>query len=136
VKAIGLLIILVIGGALALGSAPPFVSAQEQGDAARGERLFNRCKACHTLSEGPRKMGPHLQCLIGRTAGAVEGYRYSDAMIAAQFQWDRDTLEAYLRAPNNLVPGTRMSFAGIHNDQQLDDLVAYLEVATIESGCE
>lgn len=135
-KTTGKLLILALGGAIAFGGTTAFAAGDEAGDPVNGLRMFNRCKACHTVTNGGRKMGPHLQCLFGRTAGEVEDFsKYSNAMKSANFKWGHETLEVFLSKPNDLVPGTSMRFPGFHNHQQLDDLMAYLEEATEAPSC-
>lgn len=104
------------------------------GDAAKGKRVFNKCKTCHTLKEGRRKIGPHLQCIIGKPAGTVEGFKYSKAMAASGLTWDKETLSKYLVKPKDLVKGTKMTFAGIRKPQQIEDVIAYIEANAME-GC-
>lgn len=99
------------------------------GDAAAGEKVFNKCKACHSV-EGQNKVGPHLNGVIGRTAGTVEDYKYSKAMHEAGengLVWDAPTLETYLVKPKDLVKGTKMAFAGLKKKEDIDNVIAYLE---------
>ena len=115
---------LILGLALA---ARPCVAA----DAAAGKMVFNRCHICHTLEAGGRNgTGPNLHGLFGRKAGAVEHFKYSEAMKNSGIVWDRATLEKYLRDPKEFVPGTRMAFPGIESDEEIADLLAYLREAT------
>lgn len=93
----------------------------------RGKRLFLRCAACHDATvTGLPKTGPHLQGIVGRRAGAVEGYAYSPAMKAQSFQWDAARLEAWLTQPAAVVPATSMVFIGIPDAQERRALIAYL----------
>lgn len=100
------------------------------GDAAAGEKAFAKCKVCHTLEAGKNKIGPTLHGLFGRKAGTVEGFAYSDAMKNSGIVWDEDTLKKYLPDPKAMVPGTKMAFAGIKKEDELENLIAYLEQAT------
>lgn len=104
--------------------------AQAQ-DAASGQRVFNQCRACHTIDANARNgVGPNLHGVVGRKAASVEGFRYSTAMKAKGEQgwtWTEENLHPYLRNPREVVPGTNMSFPGIKNDQQINDLIAYLK---------
>lgn len=114
--------------ALALtGLAMP---ALADGDAVKGETVFKKCVACHAVGENAKnKVGPVLNDLIGRTAGTLDGYKYSAAMIeagAGGLVWTDDTLADYLTAPKALVPGTKMAFAGLKEEQDIEDLIAYL----------
>lgn len=118
---------IVLAVLLAAGTALP---AAAQGDADKGERVFNKCKACHAIDEAKNKVGPHLVNIFGREAGSLEGYNYSDAMKASGITWDHDTLAAYLADPKKVVPGGKMIFPGIRKEDQLADLIAYLERET------
>ena len=100
-------------------------------DAEAGQRVFNQCRACHTINEGGRGgVGPNLHGIVGRKAASVAGFRYSAPMREKGEQgvtWTEETLHPYLRNPRDVVPGTTMTFPGIKNDQQLNDLIAYLK---------
>lgn len=122
---------------LAMISGSAMISAamadEATGDAAKGAKVFARCKSCHTTAEGPSKlMGPSLHGLIGRQSGSVEYYqkKYSPAMKGANLVWNEENLDKYLTNPRNFIPKNRMAFAGIPNAQQRKDLIAYLEEAT------
>ena len=110
-------------------------SALAEGDAAAGAKVFNKCKACHILAGPAKRMGPTLECVIGRTSGTVEGYRYSKAMTEAGIVWGHDTLAEFLANPRAAVPRTKMAFPGVKNEAQLEDLVAYLEAETAGENC-
>ncbi|WP_428667965.1 c-type cytochrome [Reyranella sp.] len=116
-----------IAAILVAGSA----SAQS-GNEARGERLFNQqCKACHTLNkDGASTVGPNLHGLIGRKAGSAEGYSSSDAMKNSGIVWDDKTLVEYLKNPKGRVPGTKMVYAGLKQEAQQADMIAFLKKAT------
>ena len=99
------------------------------GDATAGKAVFNsQCAMCHTIAAGgPNLLGPNLHGIVGRTAGTTKGYNYSPAMKAAGFAWTKEKLAAYLPAPTALVPGNKMPYAGLHQPQKVDDLIAYLD---------
>ena len=99
------------------------------GDATAGKAVFNsQCAMCHTIAAGgPNLLGPNLHGIVGRTAGTTKGYNYSPAMKAAGFAWTKEKLAAYLPAPTALVPGNKMPYAGLHQLQKVDDLIAYLD---------
>lgn len=103
------------------------VPAMAEVDIKKGKKVFKKCKACHSLTEGKNKVGPSMFGLIGSNSGAVEGYKYSDAMLAANLTWDEATLKEFLRKPKELVPKTKMAFGGLKKEKQIDDLFAYLQ---------
>jgi cytochrome c len=97
-------------------------------DPQAGQRVFAQCRACHQVGETARSLiGPHLNGIVGRKAGAVEGYEYSAANKDLGIAWTEDALAAYLRDPAGRMPGSKMVFAGIKNDAQIADLIAYLK---------
>jgi cytochrome c len=98
------------------------------GDAALGKTVFAaQCAMCHTVTKGgPTIMGPNLFGLVGRKSGSVANFAYSKSMKGLGITWTEDKLKAYLPVPANMVPGTKMAFAGVKNPAQLDNLVAYL----------
>ena len=101
--------------------------AHAAGNASTGAALFNRCAVCHSNAKGaPNKLGPNLFAVVGRKAGTYPGFSYSSAMKRAGVAWTADKLMAYLAAPQQVVPGNNMPFAGIANAQQRTDIVAYL----------
>jgi len=103
--------------------------ALAEGDAAKGEKVFNKCKACHAVEAGKNKVGPSLHDIVGRTPGTVEGFKYSKAMeeFGASHTWDDATLHTYLEKPKDLVPGTKMAFVGLNKEDDRDDVIAYLK---------
>jgi cytochrome c len=109
----------------AIIAAPAFA---QTGDAAKGKAVFARCALCHDVKPGPKKMGPNLSGLFGRTSGTLAGFAYSPAMQKAKIRWDAKTLDAFLTKPSMLVPGNRMAFAGISNAADRANLIAYLKV--------
>jgi cytochrome c len=113
----------------ALMLAPALPAAAQ--DAAAGQRVFNQCRACHSIEQGGRNgVGPNLHGVVGRKAGSVEGFRYSASMrekVQGGLTWDEDTLRAYLANPKAVVPAGSMSYPGLRNEQQLNDLIAYLK---------
>lgn len=107
------------------------VAALAEGDIKKGKKVFKKCAACHTVKEGKHKLGPSLFGIFGRTAGSVEGVKYSDAMIASGIVWDEDNMREFLTKPKDYIKGTSMAFGGIKKEKQLDDLIAYLKDKTI-----
>ena len=116
--------------ALAITMAVGAGVAHADGDAAKGEKIFAKCKACHTVEAGKNKVGPSLAGVVGRKSGMAEGFNYSDAMKNAGLTWDDATLDSYLTAPKKLIPGTKMAFPGLPNEQDRLDVIAYLKSAT------
>ena len=97
-------------------------------DTASGERIFGQCRACHQVGETAKNgIGPHLNGLFGRKAGTVEGYNYSPANKNASIVWDDITFKDYIQDPKAKMPGTKMVYAGLKNEQQIADLTAYLK---------
>jgi cytochrome c len=101
--------------------------AQAQ-DATSGERSFGKCRICHEVgTEAKNRIGPHLNKVLGRVAGSVEGYQFSTANRMSAVTWNEENLSAFIRDPRAYMPGTKMAFAGIKNEKELLDLVAYLK---------
>ena len=103
------------------------VPALAAGDAGHGKTVFNRCAICHTTAkDGPNGIGPNLFGVVGRKAGTVANFNYSDAMKKSGIVWSDDKLAAYAQHPQTVVPGNRMAFAGLTNPQDAADVTAYL----------
>lgn len=117
---------LVVWVAVLMGAMAQFpVLAQ---DAALGEKVFNKCRACHQIGEGAKTLvGPPLNGIVGRKAGSIEGYSYSDANKNSGITWDEATLTEYLKNPRAKIPGTKMIFIGIPNEADILNLVAFLK---------
>ena len=113
--------------ALLIGTALP-AAAQ---DAEAGQRVFNQCRACHSINEGGRNgVGPNLHGILGRKAGSSEGFRYSASLrekAEGGLAWNEDMLRAYIANPKAVIPAGSMSYPGLRNEQQLNDLLAYLK---------
>ena len=104
-----------------------FGQAQAQ-DAAAGEKVFAQCRACHQVGEKAKyAVGPVLNGLFGRAAGSVEGYTYSPANKNSGLTWDEATFRDYIKNPRAKIPGTKMVYAGLKDEQRINDLVAYLK---------
>lgn len=106
--------------------------ALADGDAKKGKRVFNKCKACHEVSTDKNKVGPSLRGVFGRKAGTVEGFNYSDAMKNADIVWDEEKIDKYVENPKEFIPGNKMVYAGLKKEDQREDLIAYLKEATAE----
>jgi cytochrome c len=110
-----------------LALAVPTGAARAQ-DAAAGEHVFAKCRACHQVGEPARNMiGPSLNGVVGRPAGTFPGYSYSDANKNSGLTWDEATLKEYLKNPRAKVPGTKMAFPGLSSDVEIDNVIAYLK---------
>ena len=111
--------------ALALIASSAAALAQ---DAAAGKASFNRCLACHAVGEGAKnKVGPVLNGLDGRKSGTVEGYSYTEANKNSGITWNKDQFLDYIKDPKAKIPGTKMVFAGIKNENEAKSLWAYLK---------
>ncbi len=115
--------------ALAFAAALGGGAALAEGDAAKGKKVFKKCKTCHTFDPGKKKIGPHLTGIVGRKAASVEGYKYSKAMKAVDIVWDEATLDEFLKKPKAFIKGTKMTFAGLKKEAQRQDVIAYLKEA-------
>ena len=109
----------VASGALAQDAA--------KGDPAAGKTSFNKCLACHSIGDGAKnKVGPELNGLDGRKSGSAPDYSYSDANKNSGITWSEAQFKDYIKDPKAKVPGTKMIFAGIKNEQEISDLWAYV----------
>lgn len=119
--------ILIASAAIAGLAGPAFA---QSGDAEAGQRVFNQCRACHTINEGGRNgVGPNLFGILGRRAGAAENFRYSASLrelAEGGLTWDEERLRAYIRNPKEVIPRGSMSYVGLRNETQVNDLIAYL----------
>jgi cytochrome c len=106
----------------------PFAEIYAAADAAKGERTFGKCKACHKL-DGSNGTGPHLDGVVDRDIAAVEGYGYSGALTGLDGAWTPEALSAFLEKPKDFAPGTKMSFAGLKKPTDRANLIAYLAAA-------
>lgn len=96
-------------------------------DVAHGEEVFIKCSSCHVLEAGVNRIGPSLAGIVGRPAGTVEGYTYSEANANSGIIWTEEKLFQYLEDPQRIIPGTKMAFAGLPAGQDRTDIIAYLE---------
>ena len=103
------------------------VLADFTGDATAGATVFARCRACHVRDAGVNRLGPTLHDIVGREAGQVEGYRYSEANAQSGIIWTPDNLFQFLEDPRGFIPGTNMIFSGVSDPQDRADLIAYLQ---------
>ncbi|SIP96552.1 cytochrome c [Paracoccus thiocyanatus] len=110
----------------AVEEGPDFATVMASADAAAGEKVFGKCKACHKL-DGKDGVGPHLNGVVGRTVASVEEFNYSDPMKEHGGDWTPEALEEFLASPKTVVKGTKMAFAGLPKVEDRANLIAYLE---------
>ncbi len=118
-------------GALALAALG--VAWAEGPSAQRGAQVYNRCLACHALAQD--RVGPRHCGLLGRRAGSVPGFAYSQAMKDARLRWDEKTLDRFLARPLQVVPGSSMTYDGVADPRERADLIAYLRQANGTPEC-
>ena len=113
---------------LAAALAASAVAAAAAGELGAGEIAFKACRICHQIGESARNfVGPELNGVLGRKAGSVPGYNYSDANKHSGVVWDEATLAKYLRKPREVVPGTKMAFPGFDSDSDIANVISYLK---------
>ncbi|HMR32074.1 MAG TPA: cytochrome c family protein [Geminicoccaceae bacterium] len=103
---------------------PP--SARADGDVAKGEKVFTKCKACHEIANEKNKVGPSLHGVIGRKAGTVPGFKYSPAMANSGVTWDAATIAEYVAKPKEFITGNKMAFVGLKKEDEIQDLIAFI----------
>ena len=122
-------------------AAPPSAAAQalldelppayRHADLQNGALHLNLCRACHSFTQGgPNMTGPNLYGVFGRKVASKADYAYSAALSAKSWSWDAEHLDGWLKSPRTYVPGTKMSFYGVPDDQDRRDLIGYLKVVT------
>ena len=118
---------MVIAGAALLATT---TVALADGDPAKGEKVFRKCKACHMIGEKAKnRVGPELNGIVGRKIASIESFKYSKGMTKfgeTHDVWSEELLHEYLPKPRDLVKGTKMAFAGLKKDEDITNLVAYL----------
>ena len=108
---------------MALLAATPALAA----DPENGEKVFKKCQTCHDIKAEKNKVGPHLVGVIGRPAGSVEGFKYSDAMKNSGVTWTEENIATYLKDPKGFIKGNKMAFPGLKKDDEVADVIAYLK---------
>jgi cytochrome c len=113
---------------VAFATSASVAAAQDAADPAAGEKVFAKCKLCHQIGEGAKNaVGPELNGAVGRKAGSAPGYNYSTANKDSGITWDEAALKQYLKNPRAMVPGTKMTFAGLSKEKDIDNVIAYLK---------
>jgi cytochrome c len=112
-------------GAAVVVMAALLAHAAKAADVAHGKELFVTCAACH--SDKPDAIGPSLKGVVGRKAGALDNFRYSNAMMRAGIVWDEANLRDYIKDPQAKVKGNRMPFGGLNKPAEIDDIIAFLK---------
>lgn len=122
----------IIAATLGLMAAPAFAD----GDPDDGEKVFRKCKTCHMVGEDAvNRTGPALNGIINAPAAQVPDFKYSNALIAAAADglvWDEESLTTYLTKPKDMIPGGKMTFAGLRKDDDIEDVIAYLKIFSPE----
>lgn len=114
--------------AVAMIAAMPVAASAADADA--GKTVFNKCKACHQIGASAKNaVGPMLTGVVGRKAGAAEGFKYSEAMTNSGLTWDEATLTEYLKNPKAKLPGNKMVFMGLKDDADIANLIEYMKTA-------
>lgn len=123
-------------GAIALVLIPALTgTAQAAGDAARGADIFKQnCSMCHSPEPGQNLVGPSLYSVVGRAAGSIADFSYSSAMKGSGITWTPDKLMAYLKAPRRFIPGVKMMFPGLSDEQEREHVIAFLATLTNAAG--
>lgn len=119
-----------IAALLAVTASP----VMAEGDAAKGKKVFRKCKACHVVDKEKNRVGPHLVGIFGRPAASVEKFKYSKAMKAKAAEglvWDEASMAEFLAAPKKYLKGTKMAFVGLKKQDDIDNVIAYIKA---ESG--
>jgi cytochrome c len=115
------------GGEAGGAAAVPIATLLATADVAKGEAVFKKCAACHTIAQGgPNGIGPNLWASMGKPHGHVAGFSYSDALKSVPGNWDFEGMDKWLANPKKYAPGTKMTFAGLGNPEERANLIAYL----------
>jgi cytochrome c len=119
-----------LGWSIVSSSALAFactVASADAADVVAGEKVFQKCQQCHRVGVGATNFyGPVLNGLIDRKAGTVPGYKYSQALENSGIVWNAETLSKYLREPKHAVPGVAMTFPGLKDQTDIDNVIAYI----------
>ena len=115
-----------VATAVVFSTRPAFAD----GDAKMGKTVFNKCRACHALKVGKKKVGPSLHGIVGRKAGSESYFKYSKAMESAGIDWTAENLDKYLKAPKKFIPKNKMPFGGLKKAKDRANIIAYLKSAS------
>jgi cytochrome c len=108
-------------------AAVPIATLLATGDVAKGEAVFKKCMACHTIAQGGANgIGPNLWAALGKSHGHVAGFAYSDALKGVAGNWDWEGMDKWLSNPKKYAPGTKMTFAGLGNPEERANLLLYI----------
>ena len=114
------------GEAAATDAGPDFATVFAAADAAKGEKIFGKCKACHKI-DGTNGTGPHLNGVVGRPVASIGDFAYSDGMKAHGGDWTPEAMNTFLTNPKGVVTGTKMTFAGLPKVEDRANVIAYLK---------
>jgi cytochrome c len=103
-----------------------FADVYAAADAGAGEGLWRQCQACHALEQGVNGVGPYMYGVVGRAKHSVDGFNYSDALLAMEGDWTPENLNDFLESPRTYVPGTAMAYNGMRKIEDRANLIAYL----------
>ncbi|MEM6588540.1 MAG: cytochrome c family protein [Pseudomonadota bacterium] len=106
---------------------PTFAELFASADAGKGEKVFNKCKACHQLDVGANGTGPYLHGIVDRAVGSADGFGYSGNLVAVADTWTPENLDQFLASPSGFAPGTTMAFAGLKKATDRANLIAFLQ---------
>jgi cytochrome c len=116
-----------------LAAVRALAAPYNEADYAAGRRVFGQCRSCHVIDAGAaHRVGPNLHGVFGREVGTAEDFTYSAAVLDADFVWDAEHLDHWLQNPQTFLPGNRMAFAGVRDETERRDLIAYLMVEADE----
>jgi len=101
--------------------------ALAEGDAKEGEKVFAKCRACHSVEPGKNGVGPSLAGVLGRKSGTLPGFTFSKGMVEKGVVWDEKTIAAYMADPRGYVPGNKMVFLGLKKESEVENLIAFLK---------
>lgn len=128
-------ILLIIAGLPATLAVGASAFAQDDDQVSEGETLFQQlCRQCHTLEEGDNRLGPHLVDIVGREAAAVEDFDYSGAMEESDITWSPDNIDQFIADPESFIPGNRMPFTGMPDQDERTAVIAFLEDISESNG--